>query len=110
MAITKSTKVRDSRYVQGGTTEIFPKRLGWWDRKVLQKSNADVTITISPKYNLRPDLLAFDMYGNVNLAWVVLQFNNIVDVNEEFITGKVITLPTKKRLVTEILNASPNFR
>ena len=35
----------------------------------------DVLITIQPQYNHRPDLLAFDLYGDKNLWWVFSQRN-----------------------------------
>lgn len=35
----------------------------------------DVLITIQPQYNHRPDLLAFDLYGDKNLWWVFAQRN-----------------------------------
>ena len=35
----------------------------------------DVLITIEPQYNHRPDLLAFDLYGDKDLWWVFAQRN-----------------------------------
>ena len=35
----------------------------------------DVLYTIEPQYTYRPDLLAFDMYGDKNLWWVFSQRN-----------------------------------
>ena len=44
----------------------------------------DVQYTIQVQYTHRPDLLAFDMYGDKNLWWVYAQRNieTMVDVNE----------------------------
>ena len=107
--MARSDQIRNSRYSQGGTVDVDGNRLGWWERIVFQKSPLDVTLTITKKYARRPDLLAIDMYGKANLQWFVLQFNNISDINEDFIEGKVITLPTKSRLIGEMLGKSSNI-
>jgi hypothetical protein len=95
-----------SRYTQGGDTETFNRRLGWWERDLdsLREDDSDEFITLSTKYNLRPDLLAVDIYGSSLLGWLILQFNNIVDINEEFITGKTLRLPTQQRVLFDFLN------
>lgn len=86
------------RYVQGGTTESFPTRIGWWEREVFPSSVEDVVITLTARYNKRPDLLAADAYGSSTLMWFVLQYNNIVDINTEFLEGATIILPPAKSL------------
>lgn len=104
----RSDQVRNSRYVQGGTVERFPTRLGWWERRTFASSPTDIEVTIDRKYAQRPDLMAYDAYGKPWLAWVILQYNNIVDINEEFISGKVIKLPTNFRVNTEFLTNTQN--
>ena len=104
MAEKRSTESRRSRYVQGGATEVYTNRLGWWERRDLSKSDDDVTIVISKTYDKRPDLLATDLYGTPILQWLVLQYNNILDINTEFVTGKELTLPTDERVIIELMN------
>lgn len=99
----KSTNSSTSRYTVGGTTEDYKYRLGWWERKIFVKSQSDVTLYVEPKYSMRPDLLAFDLYGKASLMWVILQYNNILDITE-FVEGLQITLPTKHRLFQELLS------
>jgi hypothetical protein len=99
----RSDRQNQGRYVQGGSVEAFPRRIGWWERKIFEHDVSDIMFEIIPKYNKRPDLLAFDMYGSVRLQWLVLQYNTIVDINEEFITGKTIRLPLKTRVYAEML-------
>lgn len=106
MAKTRSDQVRGSRMKQGGVTEVSGDRLGWWERTIFPRSPLDVTIKLTRKYSMRPDLLAYDMYGKVTLQWFVLQYNNIIDVTEEFVEGATITLPTKSRLMMELLGKS----
>lgn len=106
MATRNSVQNRDSRYVQGGVSETFQERLGWWERDVegLLHAATDIRMKIPPKYDRRPDRLAFDMYGRSSLMWLVLQYNNIVDINEEFISGKEIRLPDPSRATFSFLN------
>jgi|SRR5271157_2449496 len=98
-----SVQVATSRYVQGGLTDVYPNRLGWWDGVTFTTSPTDLKFILEARYNTRPDLLAYDVYGKATLMWVVLQYNAIVDINEEFITGVQIILPSKSRLFSSIL-------
>ncbi len=104
MAKTSSVNKRNSRYVQGGTTTTFPDRLGWWDRLVMLSDDDDLSITITNSQDRRPDVIAFDIYGKAEFAWVVMQFNNIVDENLELQAGTIIRLPTPDRLFFDMLN------
>ena len=104
MAKTTSVNKRNSRYVQGGTTTTFPLRLGWWDRLVMRTDDDDIFHTITSSQDRRPDTIAFDIYGRAELAWVVLQFNNIADINLELRTGTEIRLPTPDRVFFDMLN------
>ena len=96
----------NNRYVQGGTSESLPARIGWWERIVYERSDTDVTITLQNMHHKRPDIVSTLMYGRPAYAWFILQYNNIVDINEEFVVGKTIILPSKERLMTEILTRS----
>lgn len=104
---TNSVDDPNSRYVQGGTTDVYPKRLGWWERSPPVFSSDDYLITsLDPKYNRRPDLLAYDLYGKAVLQWVVLWYNTIVDINEEFVTGASIRCPSSARLFSSIMTSA----
>lgn len=102
---TNITSIREanSRYQRGGSTDQYSKRLGWWDRTIFAKDSSDIIYTIEPKYEYRPDLLAYDMYKNESLGWFILQYNNILDINTEFKTGNIIMLPTTSRLKLYLL-------
>jgi hypothetical protein len=100
---TSSVEVPLSRYVQGGLTDVYPTRLGWWDGVTFTTASDDLKFVLQSRYHQRPDLLAYDTYGKSTLMWVVLQYNAIVDINEEFITGVPIILPSKSRLFSSIL-------
>lgn len=98
-----STDQRLSRYVQGGVTDRYNKRLGWWERSLFETSNDDITYVIPQSRDRRPDLVAKDAYGQVSLMWLVLQYNYIVDIETEFRAGKEIKLPTQQRVLSQFM-------
>ena len=106
MADPKSTQKRRSRYTQGGTTDIFPDRLGWWERRVIRQRDDDLFHTVTSQEATRADLIAFNAYGDANLDWLVLQYNNIVDNVVELAEGEEIRLPPKQRVSLSILTGS----
>ena len=99
----KSNKQQEGRYVQGGKVDDYGNRLGWWERRVFPTSDTDVEFTVISRYNRRPDLLAYDLYGKATLQWFILQYNNISDITT-FEHGLTITLPTRSRLFSELLS------
>lgn len=60
----------------------------------------DYAYTIEAHYKHRPDLLAYDVYGDSKLWWVFVQRNMSVlrDPVFDFLPGKVIYLPKKVNL------------
>jgi len=99
----KSNNASKGRYGFGGGVVDYGKRLGWWDRINIPKSTTDIRIVVEGKYVNRPDLIAYDVYGAATLQWLVLQYNNIIDIQEELVAGAELSLPTKARVMTEIL-------
>jgi alpha-L-fucosidase len=61
----------------------------------IPKENDDLTFTINTTYQYRPDLLAFDLYGNAGLWWVFYQRNpNTLQAPPmDFTVGTLIYLP-----------------
>lgn len=106
MAFRKSSDQKNSRYSQGGETEQRGERLGWWERTIISRSDDDIFYTISPEEEGRPDLIAYKFWGEATLMWLVLQYNHIVDVNEELVPGNVIVLPPFSRVITELTTNS----
>ncbi len=101
---TSSVNKRNSRYVQGGTTTTFPLRLGFWERLAMLSDDDDIFHTVTNRQDRRADIIADDVYGKPDLAWIVLQFNNIVDINLELQAGTEIRLPTPDRVFFDMLN------
>ena len=60
----------------------------------------DFRYVIENQYKHRPDLLAYDLYGNAKLWWVFVQRNMsiIKDPIYDFVPGTVIYLPKKSNL------------
>lgn len=109
---TSSIKNKFSRYVQGGESTVTKRAVAWWERdhSIGKPAEDDLEITSLPAvYDGRPDLLSYDLYGRDDLDWVILQRNNIVDINEEFVTGAKIFAPSKTRMFGAILNKTIRY-
>lgn len=112
MSNPSSLENKNSRYVQGGKTTRKKKSVGWWERDVSinEKRDDDIVIDALPAvYSGRPDLLSYDLYASNNLEWVILQYNNLVDINEEFVTGKRIVAPSRSRVFSGILTKTISY-
>ena len=88
-----------SRLVLGGTVDVLDNGqfLGWWEKDEFPTATDDIKFTVTLQYQGRPDKISYFMYGREDLQWLVLQYNNIVDINEELVTGAVLTLPSYQR-------------
>jgi hypothetical protein len=70
---------------------------------ILNIDNIDIdnttteTITLAAQYDEKPDLLAYDLYGNAKLWWVFPLFNQdmLVDPIMDFKSGIKIIVPTR---------------
>jgi len=102
--MSSSVDKKNSRYVQGGLTNVYPTRLGWWERYPMEFQEDDTIYTIRPEHSLRPDKVAFAFYGKASYAWIILQYNSIVDINLEFVSGKEIRVPTIEHVTFDLLN------
>jgi hypothetical protein len=78
-----TTRVRNNQYLD--LLNIRP----------VPRSGDDIRYTIEPQYNYRPDLLAYDIYGNEKLWWVFAQRNmdTLKDPVYDFKAGTEIYLP-----------------
>ena len=64
----------------------------------------DHSYVIAKEFSFRPDLLAFDLYGDQNLWWVFQNRNPDVlkDAIFDFREGNTIRLPKKSTLATAL--------
>jgi hypothetical protein len=65
---------------------------------------SDVFWAITPVYEYRPDLLAYDLYADPRLWWVFAQRNpnRLKDPYFDFVTGIKIYIPTMATLKTSL--------
>jgi hypothetical protein len=90
-----TTYRKDSLYRD---TEINGQYLDILDVNNIDVDNTTTTnITLEEKYNEKPDLLAYDLYGNAKLWWVFGLFNQdeLVDPILDFKAGLKIKVPTR---------------
>ena len=76
--------------------------LDLWNPRPIPKLASDLLFTIPPQYEYRPDLLAYDLYGNPTLSWVfaVRNPNTLIDPLWDFTADTQIYLPQKSTLQT----------
>ena len=68
---------------------------------IISYDDSDYYVEIPTKYDLKPGLMAYDLYGNSQLLWVFSAMNRdtINDPLFDFRAGKIIRIPTKNRLM-----------
>lgn len=78
-------------------TPIKDFYLDIWKKREIPPNANDELITIEPKYEARPDLLANDLYGSPRLWWVfaVRNMDILVDPVEDMRAGVQIFAPNK---------------
>jgi len=69
--------------------------LGTYEPRTFNINNSDIEYKIDKWYSQRPDLLAFDLYGNAKLWWVFAVRNPdvIKDPVYDFVEGAIIRIP-----------------
>lgn len=70
----------------------------FWKGSKIPYDYTDTIVILAPKYNMQPDLLAYEFYGNTVYEWLILYYNNITDPWTQFVTGKTIRLPKLERV------------
>lgn len=90
-----------SPYFQTGTYGIFTDVM---TNRPITKKTDDVLYEIDNVYEYRPDLLAFDLYGDSALWWVFAQRNpNVLkDPLFDFKSGYKIYIPQKTTLQQDL--------
>jgi hypothetical protein len=82
------------------TTDITQNYLSILKIRPVSAEPDDYLYTIDPQYKYRPDLLAYDLYGQPNLWWVFIQRNLDVlqDPIFDFVPGTRIYIPKPNSL------------
>lgn len=82
------------------TTPVVQNYLSILKIRPVSSESDDYLYTIEPQYTHRPDLLAFDLYGDSKLWWVFTQRNldTIQDPIYDFVPGVQIYIPKSDSL------------
>jgi alpha-L-fucosidase len=85
-------------------TNKFGQFLDLLEYRAISKKSDDVSYTIDRVYKYRPDMLAYDLYGDSALWWVFIARNpNVLkDPVFGFKPGVTIYIPKKETLVAEL--------
>lgn len=85
-------------YKRTEKTKYFMKEFNSY--KIPFDKNSDYELVIEHKYENKPKLLAYDLYGHTSLSWVFSYFNRdlIEDPIFDLTVGLKIIVPTKERL------------
>jgi hypothetical protein len=96
-----STYTTSSPYYNTGYTQFY---LDVMVNRPIPRETDDVQFTITQTYQYRPDLLAFDLYGNSALWWVFYQRNpnTLTAPPLDFAVNKMIYLPKISTLQTTL--------
>lgn len=94
---TNSTRVRISRYVSGGVTEVNQRALEWWERNVFTSNSDDVLYVVEKRFENRLDLIAAIYLDEPRFWWVIAMYNNILDAGSEVTEGLILSIPSRER-------------
>jgi hypothetical protein len=85
-------------------TQLWGKFLDVWPGKTLSADATDAIYQIDSIYDLRPDLLANDLYQDPSLWWVFAVRNPdvLVDPLLNFTTGRIIYIPSKATIQRQL--------
>lgn len=85
-------------------TGQFGQFLDVLEYRAIPKNAGDVEYKIDAVYRHRPDMLAYDLYGDAKLWWVFTSRNpNVLrDPVFDFVPGQTIFIPKKETLVSTL--------
>lgn len=101
MAIKKTNYRKTSAYF---STNLYGKFLDVMTPRTITAQGDDTEMTITAAYEYRPDLLAYDLYGDASLWWVFAMRNPNVLKNpiNDFFAGQKILLPKQDTLKSDL--------
>lgn len=95
---TNSARVRTSRFVSGGTTEVGQNTLEWWERQTFVSMPDDITYVVEKKFEGRLDLISALFLGEPRYWWLIAMHNNVLDAHNEIVEGVVLYIPSQERI------------
>ena len=96
-----ATYSKSSPYFQTGT---FGQFLDILEYRSIPKIASDTEYRIDSFYKYRPDLLAYDLYGDSKLWWVFASRNpnTLKDPIFDFYPGQIIFIPSRETIVSTL--------
>lgn len=90
-----------SFYSQTNTRDFY---LDLWTDPDLPSLISDEQMAIPTKFDKRPDLMSYDLYGDPNYWWVFAIRNKdiLIDPVEDFTAGTIISIVPKSSLLSLI--------
>lgn len=70
----------------------------------LTPDSGDVFVSVKQEDILRPDLISQKAYGQPDLWWVILEYNNIQDPLFELKESQILKIPAIERVLAAIAN------
>jgi hypothetical protein len=102
--MASSLDIRSSRYSKGGTVKTSTQvGLGFWERLEIPKHPSDLIYFVERDTEFRIDKISSYFYGDSRYWWVIAQINNILDPYLEITSGRMLVIPSKSRLFSEII-------
>lgn len=91
---------KNSPYYKTPQISKYVDYLDFWTARIIPPNLDDTLITLDPKYDKRPDLLAYDLYNNPQLWWVFAARNPdvIKDPIYDFKANTTLYAPTSNNL------------
>ncbi len=89
-----------SPYATTPTVNRFITYMDVWDYITINPTDDDELLAVPPKFNQRPDLLAYEYYNDARLWWVfaVRNPNVLIDPVYDLVTGAEIYIPSRTSL------------
>lgn len=89
MAYKKTSHLSQTPIVNGYTSSYEPP--------ITPDFTKTTEFTITQRFNKRPDLLAYELYGDADYWWIftIYNRNQILDPINDFTTGIKILIPTR---------------
>ena len=98
--MTKVNYSQSSPYSSTPQVNYLLEYLDYWNGYYVFPSDSDSLYTVEKRYEHRPDLLSFDMYGSPRYWWIFALRNpdQLKDPIYDLKAGMVISLPAKSAL------------
>lgn len=94
-----------SPYFKTAQRNYLIEYLDSYTNRPVPSDDTDELISVSPKHEHRPELLAYELYGTPQLWWIfaVRNPNLIIDPIYDLTAGLEIFVPTRSRVFQNIL-------